>query len=578
MRKVPEGLVQKRQGHGTELLRKAIMFFAPLRLIQLLGFLLIFSLFLAFSQSLFLQSLDQPFFDQFLRYQPALKVHPSIVYIGIDKNSLQTIKPFPWPKRYYAAMTRILRQWGAKAIVYNLYFTLGSDTPEDNRALIEEFRKTDNLYLPVSFESEGFRNYYYVNQSEPVFAEKARGIGHINYNQDPDGIVRRVFPYVKLNGQLVPHLGIRVAYEALGRSVPLPQQCDFPRDHQNNLLIHWAKRWNDSVAYYSFSDVLSAYALNAEGKATLIKPEYFKNKICLIGLMASDYKMTPLEGLAPGIGILGNIVNMVLTGQYIREVPLGVSGLILGLIALLSAFLFISFRGIFTVLGGLVLACFWIMCAFVIFSVGNFWTGVAVPLLLILCFFLLSFVIAKITDYKEKLFLLDLAVRDPLTGLYAKNYISTFLPKALKYSRTFNKPFSVILFELDDFKKICEVYGSKTGETVLKKVSEILLEAIRTKGRAMPDIAGRYGEDTFIALLLGHNLADTTFGIAERIRKTVELLVFQCGQDTFTVRVSAGVSVLRADEKNPNDVIERAHAALLKAKFLGKNQTCIHSI
>jgi diguanylate cyclase (GGDEF)-like protein len=580
MEKAPAGLVQKRQGYATEPLRQAVLFFTPLRTIQILGFILVFVLSLSFSGTKAVRSIDNYFYDQFLKYQTAPKVDPAIVYIGIDRNSLQSIRSFPLPKRYYAAITRILREWGAKAIVFNLFFTQGGgDTPEDEQALLEEFKKTPNFYLPISFESEGFKNYYYINQSAPVFTELAHGIGHINYNQDPDSVIRRVYPFVKFNKELMPHLGIRVAYDFLGKPAPTMEQCDFPRDSQNNLLIHWAKRWNASSGYYPFIDVLNSYALASKGKDAPISAKDFKGKICLIGMTASDYKTTPLEPASPGIGALGNIINTILTGQYIRVISPKVFGGILFLVALLAGFVLIPFRSVSSTLGVLVLGGLWIAASFLLFSLGSIWAGVTAPLFLIFFYYLISFAVVKIHEYKERLYFLSLAVRDELTGLYVMRYVSTFLSQALIYSRTFKKPFAVILLDIDDFRKINEAYGYRTGDDVLKKVAEIIQQSIRVKGRAMPDIAGRYGEEEFIILLSGYNLATATFGVAERIRKTLERVEFQTtGGRVFKVTASAGVSALGPNEKNPQKVVDRAQEALLKAKASGKNQTGIQNV
>ena len=575
MEKAPAGLVKKRQGYATEPLRQLVLFFTPLRTIQILGFALIFVLSLNFSGARVFRSFDNHFYDQFLKYQAAPKVDPAVVYIGIDRNSLQSIRPFPWPKRYYAAITRILREWGAKAIVFNLFFTQAADTPEDDQALLEELKKTPNFYLPISFESEGFKNYYYVNQSSQVYSERARGIGHINYSQDPDNVIRRVYPFVKFNQQLVPHLGIRVAYDFLGKPVPTMQRCDFPRDDQNNLLIHWAKRWNASSGYYPFVDVLNSYALASKGKTTPITAKDFQGKICLIGMTASDYKITPLEAASPGIGALGNIINTILTGQYIRVVSPKVSAGLLLLVALLTGLVLIPFRSVFSTLSVLVIAGLWVFVSFVLFSWAGIWMGIAVPLFLITAYFLISFAVVRIQEYKERLYFLSLSVRDELTGLYVMRYVNTFLSQALTYARTFRKPFAVILLDIDDFKKFNDEHGCKMADTVLKQVAAVIQDSIRTKGRAMPDIAGRYGEDVFIILLVGYNLATATFGVAERIRKTIERATFQAGDKTLSVSVSAGVSVLSLDEKNPQKVVERAQEALLKAKAEGKNRTCI---
>ncbi len=575
MEKPPAGLVQKRQGSATEPLRKAVLFFTPLRTIQILGFALVLVLALSFSGAPLIRSLDTFFYDKWLRLQPAAKVDPAVVSIGIDMSSLQAIRPFPWPKRYYAAMTRILREWGAKAIVFNLFFAEGSDQPEEDQALLEEFKKTENLYLPLSFESEGFSGYYYVNQSAAPFTALAKGIGHVNYNQDPDRVVRSIYPFVKFNKQIVPHLALRVAYDFLGEPVPTPQTCDLPRDPRSHFLIHWVKSWNTTSGYYPFVDVLNSYALLSKGKLASIKPEDFRGKICLIGMTTSDFQKTPLEGASPSVGTLGNLINTILTRQYIRCVPPGIFNLLLFGVALVTAWVLVPFRSVFSALAILGIAVLWIVASFMLFVWAGLWVGVAAPLAIILSFFLISFVISRIQEYRERLYFLSLAARDELTGLYAMRYVSTFLSQALTYSRTFRKPFAVILLDIDDFRKINDLYGYRAGDEVLKKTADVIQNTIRRKGRAMPDIAGRYGEEQFIVLLVGYNLSAVTFGVAERVRKTIEGVRFKAGDAEFMVSVSAGVSVLRPGEKHSDAVVERARKALLKAKADGKNQTCI---
>lgn len=569
----PPEHIRQRQGYKTEPFRKFLLFFTPLRWIQLVIFVLIFFALPNCEKFSWVQSIDNKIYDQFLLFQPAPKISPAVVYIGIDRKSLQSIKPFPWPKRYYAAMGKVLREWGAKAIIFNLFFSQEGDTADDNKALLEEFRKENNLYLPMSFESEGFRNYYFANKSDPVFAEQAKSLGHINYSQDPDGVIRRVFPFVKFNQKLIPHLGLKVAYDYLGKPMNEFKDCDFPRDENNNLLIHWTKKWKDGVSFYPFSDVLNAYAFWTKGQKTEIRPEDFKDKICLIGLTASDLKRTPLDSESPGIGVTGNLINTILTGEYIRVASPIMRFLIIFILSVASALFFLPFRKVFSGLGAILLTGGWVFFAFFMFSKFNLWLGVFTPILLVLSYFLVSWMATKATEYQEQLQLLNLAARDELTGLYEMRYISTFLLRAMDYATAFKKPFSVILFDIDNFKKINDEHGYRTGNMVLQKVAAVIQSAIRTKYRAMPDTAGRYGDEEFIVLLVGYNLATATFGIAERIRKAIGRIEFKAGEKTFKITASAGISVLGPGEKDPIKVIDRAQAALLRAKAAGKNQT-----
>jgi len=218
-----------------------------------------------------------------------------------------------------------------------------------------------------------------------------------------------------------------------------------------------------------------------------------------------------------------------------------------------------------------------ILVSFALFSWAGIWKGGAALLFLAVVYFLISFAVVKIRENKERFYFLNLAARDELTGLFVMRYVKTFLSKALNYSRTFRKPFAVILLDIDDFRKINEAYGDRTGDEVLKKTAEVIRNIVRTKSRAMTDVVGRYEKEEFIILLVGHNLATAAFGVAERIRKAIEQIRFQAGDKTFTVSVSAGVSVLKLGEKNAGGVVERAQEALLKAKAAGKNQTCLQN-
>lgn len=571
----PQGLVQKRKECATEPLQRAVLFFTPLRLIQLLLFILVFFYFQGAVRSPWVQFLDNKIYDQILRAQPAPSLEPPIVYIGIDRKSLQVIRPFPWPKRYYAAMTRILREWGAQAVVFSLFFSEAGDAPEDNTALAEEFKRTGNLYLPVSFESEGFRNYYYVNQSDPIFANEAKSVGHINYSYDPDGVVRRVFPYVKFDKKVMPHLGLLVAYDRLGKAVPGPNESVLPQDGNHSLLIRWTQRWNDAAGYYPFSDVLNAYALLAKGEKSVIGPKDFQGKICLIGLTASDFKRTPLETVSPGIGVTGNIISTVLSGDYIRTPSRTVEFLLLAVTAILGAIAFMMLPGLLPLIGGVLLAGLWVLAAFLLFTVSDFWIGAAAPILLLASYGLISFAVSRIQEYRDRMHFLNLAARDEVTGLYTMRYVSTFLSQAIHYAQKFRKPFSVVLFGIDDFKDLLASHGPRHGHLILKKVAEVIQTSIRLRGRAVPDVAGRFGDDEFIVVLVGYDLATATFGIAERIRKTVEKCEFVAGERAHSVTVSAGIGTLKFGEKDPQEVIDRAEEALLKARTGGKNRTCI---
>lgn len=576
MEKIPPEQNTRRQENVPDPFFQTPVFFTPLRFVQLLGFIAAFLLCLNFSQASFFQNMDHYFFHAFLKYQAPAEISPEIVYIGIDQKSLQSLQPFPWPNRYYATMTRILKEWGAKAIVFDLFFSAaqGVDQEKDDQALLKEFRETKNIYLPVFFGSERSKHYY-VAQSDPFLSQHAKSVGHINDVRDADGVVRKFYPFIEFNRILVPHLGVLLAFDSLGKAIPISSKSFLSSGIRHGLFIQETEKWDEGVSYYSFSDILHSYESSAKGSPAVIMSQNFKDKICLIGLTVPNEKKMLSKEQTPEIGVLGNIIGTVLKEQYIWAPSEEIYGFSLLMLGLLAVIFFAPFRTVFSSAGVLFLGLGWIAVSFFVFLKSNLWLGVAVPVTFLLSCFALSLILTKTEEYKERAYFLNSALRDELTGLYAMRYMRIFLNHAMNYTRTFKQPFAVILFDLDDFKNVNDAYGYSIGNTVLKKVASVIQSSVRTKGRALPDIAGRYGDEEFIVLLVGDNLATATFGIAERIRMEIEKVTFKAGTKTFSVTMSAGVSLLNPGENNPNQVVERAQEALLRAKASGKNQTCI---
>lgn len=159
--------------------------------------------------------------------------------------------------------------------------------------------------------------------------------------------------------------------------------------------------------------------------------------------------------------------------------------------------------------------------------------------------------------------LYDKANHDFLTGLYTRNYFHEYLSKnSIKSS-------SILLLDIDFFKKINDTYGHLIGDKVLYKVSAICKENIRRE-----DIAVRYGGEEFIILL--ENATDSISQlVAERIRKKIEQIK-QIDNLTLSFTVSIGIATYKKNQ-SPIELIQQADSALYKAKFSGRNQVQIYN-
>lgn len=150
-----------------------------------------------------------------------------------------------------------------------------------------------------------------------------------------------------------------------------------------------------------------------------------------------------------------------------------------------------------------------------------------------------------------------LARVDPLTGLYNRRGLEEAMPVMVAHHRRHNRPLSVLVCDLDDFKGINDVHGHQIGDDTLRKVGQSLTAALR-----LSDLCYRWGGDEFVAVL-----PECAFGeasdIATRIRETVAL---SCRTpDGRPVRVTVGAAQLGPGQSG-DELIARADAELLSGK------------
>lgn len=163
---------------------------------------------------------------------------------------------------------------------------------------------------------------------------------------------------------------------------------------------------------------------------------------------------------------------------------------------------------------------------------------------------------------KKNLELAKMIITDSLTGLYNHQYIYQQVKNEIKKAERYNRPFSVIMLDIDDFKKVNDTYGHQVGDGVLVKIAEGLRESVRDV-----DMAGRYGGEEFLIVLPETSL-DNAYLLAERIRQKIEKLAF--GKD-IAVTISGGVAEYQSEE-DEKMLVARADRLLYSAKKEGKNK------
>jgi len=155
-----------------------------------------------------------------------------------------------------------------------------------------------------------------------------------------------------------------------------------------------------------------------------------------------------------------------------------------------------------------------------------------------------------------------LAETDRLTGLFNKGKFNEVLKKEIERVKRYKRPLSLIIFDIDHFKRINDTYGHKVGDEVLKELAKVIKKSVRKT-----DFVARWGGEEFVILALETDL-EGAFKLAEKIRKTVEEHEFPTVKN---VTVSLGVAQY-IDGESPEDFIIRADMALYKAKEGGRNR------
>jgi len=168
--------------------------------------------------------------------------------------------------------------------------------------------------------------------------------------------------------------------------------------------------------------------------------------------------------------------------------------------------------------------------------------------------------------YHEELY--RLATTDGLTMIHNKRFFLEHIERELSRAKRYNRHLSLILMDLDFFKKINDTYGHLAGDYVLKKIAELALQHVRKE-----DILARYGGEEF-ALLLPETDRWQALSIAEKIRALIEKQYIQYDKQHINITLSLGVAMAGPKTNNANQLIKEADAYLYHAKNTGRNRVC----
>lgn len=530
-----------------------------------------------------------------------------IVLITIDDASyeyiLDNIGEWPLPRGLYADVINYVEKQNPKMIIFDMLFIKSAKSSrEENIKLGNAFKKFDNVYTAMNFDYQAFdlrvpqeldekfeisidnlsRDINFKENTftnyRPVIDEimnNTANVGSVNIARSPDGVLRQAPVFVKYNDKFYPQIAFLAGYKAVTHE----PENSFVIDNNGYLLyadkkIPLDKNGNTTLNWYgskgNYSEIpIYKIIKNIKGQNIDLGVD-FKDKTVLVGMTANslfDLKTTPTDKLYPGVEILATYINNVIDNNFISKAPTAVTAAVCLIISLIIGIITLRLSNVGSMIGLTLLTYF----GYTIFTVElmkyfNTWLELVPPLIFATFVFIAMLIVKyviKTRDFEQQY---KLATTDGLTGLYNHRYFQEQLSNTLENSKRYESPFSLIIIDIDDFKKFNDTFGHQAGDRVLLQVAQLLKRNVRSA-----DIVCRYGGEEMSIILPNINKESAIF-TAEKLCKTIASKEFILNEKPAKVTISLGVSTYPHDGLTPQEIIKIADDRLYKAKGNGKNQ------
>jgi diguanylate cyclase (GGDEF)-like protein len=545
----------------------------------------------------FLNSMENRTFDirQSLIANSGMRHHnPDIVIVAIDDASYEYILDNygEWPLRrdMYAKMVNYIEEQKPQSIAFDLMFvkSIKSEKSADD-ALVDVFKKYDNVYTAMNLDNQpqdlrvspklpekltvipysmNDNAIEYTNCREilPEIINSTSNIGMINVSRSEDGVLRRMPLYLKYQNKYYPQLGYLVANNYLKQNNTQNKTKIIP-DEEGSVILNWyggAGTFENIPMYKLLKSV--------EGKE---KFKYdFKGKIVYFGATASslfDIKTVPVDKVYAGVEVQSTYVNNLLDGSLIIECPNYVNGLFALLLALLTILCVWKIRSMPVAFGvSMTIYAMYIVLVYEAMTGiwGHYWWIEIVAPLTVALFAFIGAVIVKYLiksrDFDQQY---KLATTDGLTELYNHRYFQEQLKNQVSHSIRYDVPLSLIIIDIDFFKKFNDTYGHQSGDAVLRQVAFELKKNVRAT-----DIVCRYGGEE-MSIILPNTKYEEAVGIANKLCTIVASKKCKLSNSKESnVTISLGVASYSENCNTPADIISAADKNLYKAKENGRNR------
>ncbi len=576
----------------------------------ILGFLIIFGLKNG-NYKTFLSSMENRSFDIRQNYisSVGLRQHNNnIVIVAIDDASYEYIleKYGEWPldRSTYARITDYIEAQSPRSIAFDLMFvkSIKSDKNSDN-ALTEIFKKYDNVYTAINLDNQEkdvrkpailpeklsvkIKNnsqkvdtdYYKFTNCRSILEgilKNTSNIGMINVLRGDDGVLRQMPLFLNYNGKYYPQLAFKVALDSLG----LKDKKEFVINKKGELILGNKKipvnedgsvtlNWYGQTGTYEHIPLYQLIlAMEGDKKYNFD----FKDKIVYFGATVSslsDIKTVPVDKVYPGVEVQTTYVNNILDNNLIKKTTPTVNIFITVALVLLIISIVLVLDSMPVILGLTVTIYFaYVILGYYFMIHQNLWLEIISPIVFTIIAFILTVIAKYLIKSKDFDKQYKLATTDGLTELYNHRYFQEQMQMFCANAKRYENVFSLIILDIDFFKKFNDNFGHQSGDAVLRQVAFILKKNVRSS-----DIVCRYGGEE-MSIILPNAKEDEAVAIAQKLCDMVASQTFKLSNNKESnVTISLGVATYgENDGIEPSKIIESADKRLYHAKENGRNR------
>ena len=531
-----------------------------------------------------------------------------IVLLAIDDASLEALwdkyGEWPIPRNVYGDVINYIEAQKPQAILFDLMFIKSMRTTQDaDKYFVDTMNKYNNIYTGLNFDYQAFdvrkpadlpdriaitldnkskvdfkKKYNYPN-CRLILEGLLNGnvqIGLTNVIRSSDGIIRTVSPILVYRDKYYPYMAFKAGSDYLN----LKNTNNFTIDKKSNLFVADTKipltKDGDAILnWYGQSGthtIVPFYKVIKEMEDANINKFDFKDKIVIVGTTAMslhDTKSVPIQAeVYPGAEVHATFINNILDNNFIHKTNIWTNLIILiSVVSIVGAIAMFSTSTLFATLSTILFTIAYLFISYYTMELYNIWIPVVSPIIAIALAFILSLLAKYLMKSRDFEYQYKLATIDGLTELYNHRYFQDTLKQQIDIARRYKQSVSLIICDIDFFKKFNDTYGHQAGDAVLRQVAQTLKKNSRTT-----DYVCRYGGEE-MSIILPNTNAEEALMLANRICAAVSEKPFHLTPvDTAPVTISLGVSTFPENAQNPQDLIEWADKGLYYAKEHGRNQ------